>query len=160
MSGFALYAMLLTFGYVAYFTVMIYLDLHQKKDNKNSDEENLDLSDMNEGVEEPVSISENRDQSEGGFMAYTDQQDADGLRVVSPTGIAPSTDSEQQEPEPEPEPEEPQTTSEELNEEGEAYMEDIDPAYQLSMVEEDFIHQLNEKRNQRKIEKTNVHDHL
>ena len=158
MSGFAIYAMLLTFGYVAYFTVMIYLDLHQKKDNKNSDEENFDISDLNDGVEEPVSISENRDQSEGGFMAYTEQQDDDGLRVVSPTGFVPTTELEQQEPEPEPE--QPHTTSEELNEEGEAYMEDIDPAYQLSMVEEDFIHQLNEKHNQRKIEKTNVHDHL
>lgn len=158
MSGFAIYAMLLTFGYVAYFTVMIYLDLHQKKDNKNSDEENLDISDMNEGVEEPVSISENRDQSEGGFMAYTEQQDDDGLRVVSPTCFVPTSESEQHDPEPEPE--QSLTTSEELNEEGEAYMEDTDPAFQLSMVEEDYFNHLNEKHNQRKIEKTNVHDHL
>ena len=42
MSGFVFFALVLTFVYVVYFSVMITLDLHGKKDEKESEEETYD----------------------------------------------------------------------------------------------------------------------
>ena len=39
MSGFVIFALVLTFVYVVYFAVMITLDLHGKKDEKKTEEE-------------------------------------------------------------------------------------------------------------------------
>ena len=38
MSGFVIFALVLTFVYVVYFAVMITLDLHGKKDEKKTDQ--------------------------------------------------------------------------------------------------------------------------
>ena len=46
MSGFVIFALVLTFVYVVYFAVMITLDLHGKKDEKKSEEEIYDVGDM------------------------------------------------------------------------------------------------------------------
>jgi hypothetical protein len=46
MSGFVFFALVLTFVYVVYFSVMITLDLHGKKDEKESEEETYDVGDM------------------------------------------------------------------------------------------------------------------
>lgn len=44
MSGFVIFALVLTFVYVVYFAVMITLDLHGKKDEKKTEEETYDVS--------------------------------------------------------------------------------------------------------------------
>lgn len=46
MSGFVFFALVLTFVYVVYFSVMITLDLHGKKDEKESEEDTYDVGDM------------------------------------------------------------------------------------------------------------------
>lgn len=46
MQAFVIFALILTFGYMVYFAVMITLDLHGKKDEKKSEEETFDVSDM------------------------------------------------------------------------------------------------------------------
>ena len=38
MPGFVIFVLVLTFAYVVYFSVMITLDLHSKKDEKKTDE--------------------------------------------------------------------------------------------------------------------------
>ena len=43
MSGFVIFALVLTFVYVVYFSVMITLDLHGKKDEKKSEEDTYDV---------------------------------------------------------------------------------------------------------------------
>lgn len=77
--------MVLTFAYVVYFSVMITLDLHSKKDEKKTDEETIDVSSM-DNEEVPVSVEEHNDGPEGSDMTYTEQVTDDGLRVVIPTG--------------------------------------------------------------------------
>lgn len=46
MSGFVIFALVLTFVYVVYFAVMITLDLHGKKDEKKTEEETYDVGDL------------------------------------------------------------------------------------------------------------------
>ena len=46
MPGFVIFVFVLTFAYVVYFSVMITLDLHSKKDEKKTDEETIDVSSM------------------------------------------------------------------------------------------------------------------
>ena len=149
MTPFIIFVLILTFGYLIYFTVMITLDLHGKKDERKVEEENIDVSEFAE--ESPVVVDES-DDSQGGALTYTEEVDDDGLRVVTPYEENENTQSEQ-EPEP-------KTTSEELNEENELYMEQIDPKAQLSIVSDTFINKLNEKQKQRKIERKNAIDHL
>ena len=43
MSGFVIFVLVLTFVYVVYFSVMITLDLHGKKDEKKSEEDTYDV---------------------------------------------------------------------------------------------------------------------
>ena len=162
MTGFAIFALLLTFGYVVYFIVLITMDLHQKKDFSKNEEDNFDMPDANEDLEEPKEIAEKQDGADAGFFTYTDQTDDDGLRVVAPSGNVPSieptdTDSEL---EPTAEPQVESRTSEEINEENEDFMEDIDPGFQLSLVADEYIGELQQKHNQRIISKTNVIDNL
>lgn len=160
MTAFTIFALVLTFAYVVYFAVMITLDLHGKKDNQKSEEEDFDVSGMTDNVEEPVAISENLDNAEDTGMTYTEQTDEEGLRVIAPSGNY-ATESDAQESHVQEEtPQSPQTTSEMLNEENEAYMEDTDPEYQLSMESDEYFQHLNDRHNQRKIEKKNVIDHL
>ena len=50
MSGFVIFALVLTFVYVVYFAVMITLDLHGKKDEKKTEEEAYDVGDLRVGI--------------------------------------------------------------------------------------------------------------
>ena len=158
MTPFVIFALVLTFGYVVYFTVMITIDLHAKKDEKKVEEEDIDVSEFAE--EAPVVIEESDDQN-GGIMTYTEEVDDDGLRVVNPTGNIPPVvfpeENDEQEPEQEPEQ---KVTSQELNEENSDNMELIDPKASFSMVPDTFMNHLNEKHKQRKIERKNAIDHL
>ena len=154
MTPFIIFVLILTFGYLIYFTVMITLDLHGKKDERKVEEENIDVSEFAE--ESPVVVDES-DDSQGGALKYTEEVDDDGLRVVMPSGTVSYEENENTQSEQEPEP---KITSEELNEENELYMEQIDPKAQLSIVSDTFINKLNEKQKQRKIERKNAIDHL
>lgn len=164
MTPFAIFAFVLTFGYVIYFAVMITLDLHAKPaDGQRSEEEDIDVDGMtDDGEESPKVISEDPD-IEGTRMTYTDSVTDDGLRVVNPTGpIIQPLDEEESSVDPDPVPEEKEkTTSEELNEENEYGMEDIEPEPQYSMYGDDLYAFINEKHNNtRIIKKENVRDHL
>lgn len=164
MTPFAIFALVLTFGYFIYFAVMITLDLTAKPaDGQKSEEEDIDVAGMSEeGVEAPKVINEVLDQ-DGGRLTYTDTVTDDGLRVVSPTGtVIPSSDEEEPLENPDPAPEEKEkVTSEELNEENEYGMEDIEPEAQHSMYADEFYTMLNERRNNtRNIKRENVRDHL
>ena len=55
MSGFVIFALVLTFAYVVYFAVQITLDLHGKKGEKSTEEETYDVSDM-ANEEQPVAV--------------------------------------------------------------------------------------------------------
>lgn len=158
MTPFIIFVLILTFVYLIYFTVMITLDLHGKKDERKVEEENIDVSEFAE--ESPVVVDES-DDSQGGALTYTEEVDDDGLRVVTPSGNMVSAvsyeENENTQSEQEPEP---KITSEELNEENELYMEQIDPKAQLSIVSDTFINKLIEKQKQRKIERKNAIDHL
>lgn len=158
MTPFVIFALVLTFAYVVYFTVMITIDLHAKKDDKKVEEENIDVSEFAE--EAPVVVEESDDPN-GGTMTYTEEVDDDGLRVVNPIGnIPPIVFPEDNDvPEPEQEPEQ-KATSEELNEKNGDHMEQVDPMAQLSMMPDKFMSHLNEKHKQRKIERKNAIDHL
>lgn len=118
MSGFVIFALVLTFVYVVYFAVMITLDLHGKKDEKKSEEETYDVGDMT-NEEQPVAIEE------------------------PPITEQPSS-----------------TTSEELNEKNDEFLEHIEPEHQCSYLSEEFMQNLNNKHNTRKIEKKNARDKL
>ena len=137
MSGFVIFALVLTFVYVVYFAVMITLDLHGKKDEKKTEEETYD---------------------EGG-MTFTEQITDDGLRVVNPTGNVPypqpPSDEEQSQ-----QPQSHTVTSEELNEKNDEILEHIDPVPQCSYLSDEFMQNLNNKHNTRKIEKKNARDKL
>ena len=150
MTPFAIFAFVLTFGYVIYFAIMITLDLTAKPaDGQKNEEEDIYVGDMNdEGVESPKVINEDSG-IEGGRLTYTDSVSDDGLRIINPTSTGlPSQDTEEAPADPEPAPgAKEKVTSEELNEENEYGMEDIEPEAQHS-------------KNSRIIKKENVRDHL
>ena len=164
MTPFAIFAFVLTFGYVIYFAIMITLDLTAKPaDGQKNEEEDIYVGDMNdEGVESPKVINEDSG-IEGGRLTYTDSVSDDGLRIINPTSTGlPSQDTEEAPADPEPAPgAKEKVTSEELNEENEYGMEDIEPEAQHSMYAEELYSFLNEKhKNSRIIKKENVRDHL
>ena len=164
MTPFAIFAFVLTFGYIIYFAVLITLDLTAKPaDGQKNEEEDIDVGGMtDDGVESPKVINEAPD-LDGGRMTYTDTVTEDGLRVVSPTGTTVHSPEEDEPPvDPDPAPEEKEKmTSEELNEENEYGMEDIEPEAQYSMYADDFYAIINERHNNsRNIKKENVRDHL
>jgi hypothetical protein len=57
MSAFAIFVLVLTVIYVIYYSVVIMQDLYAKKDAPKSEEEDFDVSQM-DNPEEPISISE------------------------------------------------------------------------------------------------------
>ena len=144
MPGFVIFVLVLTFVYVVYFSVMITLDLHSKKDEKKTDEETIDVSSM--------------DSPEGSDMTYTEQVTDDGLRVVIPTGNKQSNSSPPEEEESKSTQQ--TTTSAELNKENEENMEEIEAVPQYSFYPDEFMQNLNDKHNKRKIEKRNAIDKL
>ena len=157
MPGFLIVVLVLTFVYVVYFTVMITLDLHSKKDEKKTDEETIDVSSM-DNEEVPVSVEEHNDGPEGSDMTYTEQVTDDGLRVVIPTGNKQSNSSPPEEEESKSTQQ--TTTSAELNKENEENMEEIEAVPQYSFYPDEFMQNLNDKHNKRKIEKRNAIDKL
>lgn len=62
MKAFMIFAVVLTIGYVVYYTVVIVHDLYGKPKEKKADAETFDVSDM-EDDDESVNVSEN----DGGF---------------------------------------------------------------------------------------------
>ena len=80
MSWFVIFALVLTFVYVVYFSVMITLDLHGKKDEKKSEEDTYDVGDMT-NEKQPVAIEESNDNPDEGDMTFTEQITDDGLRA-------------------------------------------------------------------------------
>ena len=112
MTPFIIFVLILTFGYLIYFTVMITLDLHGKKDERKVEEENIDVSEFAE--ESPVVVDES-DDPQGGALTYTEEVDDDGLRVVTPSGNMDSAvsyeenENTQSEQEPEPNPDQKNT---------------------------------------------------
>ena len=133
MHAFVLFALILTFGYMVYFAVMITLDIHGRKEEKKSEEETFDVSDMS-GEEQPVAVEEHRDNPDTADMTYTEQITDDGLRVVNPTGnyvpTKPSAGSEQSDASRQSS----STTSTELNEANEEQMELIELLYVVYLL--------------------------
>ena len=159
MSGFVIFALVLTFAYVVYFSVMITLDLHGKKDDKSTEEETIDVSDM-ASEEQPVAVAESKDDSDLENMTYTEQVTEDGLRVVNPTGVPTPGSTPVNAAPTEPMTTETPVTSQELNEEHEAHMEHIETQSQCSYLPDEFMQSLTEKHNKRKIEKKNARDKM
>ena len=91
-------------------------------------------------------------------MTYTEQVTDDGLRVVIPTGNKQTNSSPPEEEESKSTQQ--TTTTEELNKENEENMEEIEPAPQYCFYPDEFMQNLNDKHNKRKIEKRNAIDKL
>ena len=159
MSGFVIFALVLTFAYVVYFAVQITLDLHGKKGEKSTEEETYDVSDM-ANEEQPVAVEEHSDDSDLSVPTYTEQVTEDGLRVLNPTGKSVVVNPPVVEETPQPSQTEQPVTSQELNEENDAHLEHIDPKAQCSFFADEFMQNLNEKHNKRKIEKKNARDKM
>jgi hypothetical protein len=155
MTAFTIFVLLLTFGYLVYFAVMITLELHKKEEVQKSDEEVFDVSDMAE-QEEPTCIEEHINNEENGVLTYTDELTDDGIRILNPTsGIQQSSNVH---------PEMHETTDEpdndELNEEFNENMEIIDSQAQVSLVSKDFYGHLNDMHKKREMKMENVIDHV
>ena len=159
MSGFVIFALVLTFAYVMYFAVQITLDLHGKKGEKSTEEEIYDVGDM-ANEEQPVAVEERNDAPDLSVPTYTEHVTEDGLRVLNPTGKSVAVNP----PVAEESSQETQTelpvSSQELNEDNEAHLEHIDPKVQCSFFADEFMQNLNEKHNKRKIEKKNARDKM
>jgi len=91
-------------------------------------------------------------------MTYTEQVTDDGLRVVIPTGNKLSNSSPPEEEESKSTQQ--TTTSAELNKGNEENMEEIEAVPQYSFYPDEFMQNLNDKHNKRKIEKRNAIDKL
>lgn len=155
MTAFTIFVLLLTFGYLVYFAVMITLELHKKEEVQKSDEEVFDVSDMAE-QEEPTCIEEHINNEDNGVLTYTDELTDDGIRILNPTsGIQQSSNVH---------PEMHETTDEpdndELNEEFNENMEIIDSQAQVSLVSKDFYDHLNDMHKKREMKMENVIDHV
>ena len=138
MSGFVIFALVLTFAYVVYFAVQITLDLHGKKGEKSTEEETYDVSDM-ANEEQPVAVEERNDDPDLSVPTYTEHVTEDGLRVLNPTGKSVAVNPPVAE---------------------ESSQEHIDPKAQCSFFADEFMQNLNEKHNKRKIEKKNARDKM
>lgn len=159
MSGFVIFALVLTFAYVVYFAVQITLDLHGKKGEKSTEEETYDVSDM-ANEEQPVAVEERNDDPDLSVPTYTEHVTEDGLRVLNPTDKSVAINPPvAEEPSQETQTELP-VSSQELNEDNEAHLEHIDPKVQCSFFADEFMQNLNEKHNKRKIEKKNARDKM
>ena len=127
-------------------------------DEKKTEEETYDLGDLT-NEEQPVAIEERNEGPDEGDMTFTEQITDDGLRVVNPTGNVPYP----QPPSGEEQSQQPQShtvTSEELNAKNDEILEHIDPVPQCSYLSDEFMQNLNNKHNTRKIEKKNARDKL
>lgn len=152
MTPFIIFVLALTFVYAIYYAVVITLDLHGKKGDQQNSEEGFEMP-KDEPVEEaPQIITEQTKEGEDGGMTYTEQIEEDGTRVVNPTGNKPSHESQLEPP--------PSMSSEELNEELEADMEEIDPEAQFSLYPDELMDDINRKYDERSNKKNNVIDRI
>ena len=155
MTAFTIFVLLLTFGYLVYFAVMITLELHKKDEVQKSDEEVFDVSDMEE-QEEPTCIEEHNNNEDNGVLTYTDELTDDGIRILNPvSGIEQNTNSQQAIQETIDE-----ADNDELNEEFNENMEVIDSQAQVSLVSKDFYGHLNDIHKKREMRMENVIDHV
>ena len=155
MTAFTIFVLLLTFGYLVYFAVMITLELHKKEEVQKSDEEIFDVSDMAE-QEEPTCIEEHINNEDNGVLTYTDELTDDGIRILNPTSViqqGSNVHPEMQETNDEPD-------NDELNEEFNENMEIIDPQAQFSLVSKDFYGHLNDMHKKLEMKMENVIDHV
>ena len=155
MTAFTIFVLLLTFGYLVYFAVMITLELHKKEEVQKSDEEVFDVSDMAE-QEEPTCIEEHINNEDNGVLTYTDELTDDGIRILNPTNViqqGSNVHPETQETNDEPD-------NDELNEEFNENMEIIDSQAQVSLVSKDFYGHLNNMHKKREMKMENVIDHV
>ena len=155
MTAFTIFVLLLTFGYLVYFAVMITLELHKKEEVQKSDEEVFDVSDMAE-LEEPTCIEEHINNEDNGVLTYTDELTDDGIRILNPTSVlqqGSNVHPEMQETNDEPD-------NDELNEEFNENMEIIDYQAQVSLVSKDFYGHLNDMHKKREMKMENVIDHV
>ena len=155
MTAFTIFVLLLTFGYLIYFAVMITLELHKKEEVQKSDEEVFDVSDMAE-QEEPTCIEEHINNEDNGVLTYTDELTDDGIRILNPTSViqqGSNVHPEMQETNDEPD-------NDELNEEFNENMEIIDSQAQVSLVSKDFYGHLKDMHKKREKKMENVIDHV
>ena len=110
--------------------------------------------------EQPVAVEEHNDDPDLSVPTYTEHVTEDGLRVLNPTGKSVAVNPPVvEEPSQETQTELP-VSSQELNEDNEAHLEHIDPKMQCSFFADEFMQNLNEKHNKRKIEKKNARDKM
>lgn len=74
MTGFIIFAIVLTLAYVLYFAAMIATDLAALKKASETDEENIDIGSDNEEVDEFATQNVVEDPSTGGFNFVSSQQ--------------------------------------------------------------------------------------
>lgn len=72
MSPFAIFAIVLTIGYVFYFGIVIAHDLYGKKDQENTNEEHFDVSSMQD-TEESTQVDEDGDSFRIGNESTSDE---------------------------------------------------------------------------------------
>ena len=155
MTAFTIFVLLLTFGYLVYFAVMITLELHKIEEVQKSDVEVFDVSDMAE-QEEPTCIEEHINNEDTGVLTYTDELTDDGIRILNPTsGIQQSSNVH-----PEMQETNDEHDNDELNEEFNENMEIIDSQAQVSLVSKDFYGHLNDMHKKREMKMENVIDHV
>lgn len=130
MSAFTWFAIILTVGYIIYYTVMIMNDLYGKKpEDKNSTEE-IDVPiDEGEAIPDdaPIQVSE----SEEGFSVGEDQYEASPSPVEEPMEeeIAPVPSNEDVPK---------KSVAETINENREAYSEEIESQFDDEYEADDF----------------------
>ena len=162
MSPFMIFAVVLTFAYIVYFAVTIMRDLYGKKDEGQKHEsETIEVAGMTD-EESPVSVSED----ESGFHIgdddddtpqYTEQVYGDGVRVIEPSGYAPSDEDDTQQGGHTP------MISAQLNEEFAEEADELKPDYEFEATPAEYSIFLQEKycaKSNRTIRRKNTIDEL
>lgn len=154
MTPFEIFAICLTLLLGLYFGIQIPLDLYFMGKEKKDDSEIIEGVDDNTGIEQPKEILE-QTKDEDADLTYTDQVEEDGVRIVNPT-----SEPHLEQPQAEEQASSEIQTSAQINEEHEAYMEDIEATSQQGLYANDFLNQINDKYKKRNIIKTNAIDRL
>lgn len=156
-----IFAVVLTFAYFVYLAVTAMRDLYGKKDDgQKSESETIDIGSIAD-EEAPVSVSED----EGGFhidgddddTQYTEQIYGDGVRVIEPTGYAPSDEGDVEQNS------KVLLTSEQLNEDFAGEADELLPDHEFAATPEEYSIFLQEKhsaRSRRTIRRENTIDEL
>lgn len=160
MSPFMIFAVVLTFAYIVYFSVTIMRDLYGKKDGQKDEPETIDVGDMT-GEDAPVSVSEDEDgfhiDGNDSDVPYTEQIHGDGVRVIEPVGYVASQEDDI------PQGGRAAMTSEQLNEEFAAEADELTPDHEFVATPEEYNIFLQEKhsaRSRRTIHRKNTIDEL